>query len=189
MDIFNQRKKDILEKADKSSIGSWDEKIVDLCNKINESENYYTTSSCAGRIVLMLDQDKKSQGLFLEVWHNLINSEELINAVYDIVKEKNFMQVKFKLEPPIIHVACKDLESASKLLEEAKHLGFKRSGINAVSNNIVLELCSTEKLEFPIINCGEILVEDKFLKIVIEKSNFLLERGWKKIEKLEEFFS
>jgi len=183
---FNQRKKDILEKSDKSSIGSWDEKIISLCEKINESENYYTTSSCSGRVVLMKDEEKKGEGLFLKVWHDKVNLEEMKDKL-DKLKED--FSVKFKLEPPIIHIACRDLESASKLLEEAKHIGFKRSGINTISKNIVLELCSTEKLEFPIFQNSKILVDNGFLEIVIDKSNFLLEKGWEKIDKLREFFS
>ncbi len=178
---FLQRKKDILSKIDKSSIGSWDEKIVDLCNMINKSENYYTTSSCAGRVVLMKDKEKKGSGLFLKVWHGKISFEELKK---ELEKIENKETIKFKTEPPIIHVACKDLDSASELLEKAKHIGFKRSGINTISKNIILELNSTEKLEFPIIKNRKILVDDEFLKIIVEKSNSLLKRGWGKIEKL-----
>lgn len=185
MNSFNQRKKDILEKSDKSSIGSWDEKIVKLCNLINKSENYYTTSSCAGRIVLMKDEEKKGEGLFLKVWHEKISFQELKNELEKIDEED---MIKFKTEPPIIHIVCKNLESASKILEDSKHIGFKRSGINAFRKNIVLELCSTEKLEFPIIQNEKILVGDEFLELIVKKSNFLLERGWEKIEKLKECF-
>lgn len=199
---FLQRKKDILSKIDKSSIGSWDEKIIQLCNKINESENYYTTSSCAGRIVLMKDEDKKGSGLFLKVWHDKINFEDLKNELGTLraypeksstmiftkgKKIEDAGDVKFKTEPPIIHIVCKDLDSASDLLEFAKHVGFKRSGINTISRNILLELNSTEKLEFPIVKNGKILVDDGFLKVVVEKSNFLLKKGWLKIEKLGNF--
>ena len=44
VDSFNQRKQDMLSKKDKSTIGGWDEKIVELCEKINSLENYYTTN-------------------------------------------------------------------------------------------------------------------------------------------------
>ena len=64
-----------------------------------------------------------------------------------------------------------------------------RSGINAISKNIILELNSTEKLEFPILQNEKILVDDEFLKIIVDKANFLLEKGWFKIEKLKEFFN
>ena len=64
MDRFLQRKKAILKKLDKSSKGDWDEKIISLCDKINSNDNYYTTSSCSGRIIIMKDVVKKGKGLF-----------------------------------------------------------------------------------------------------------------------------
>ena len=79
MDSFQKRKQDILSKNDKSSKQSWDEKISDLCNKINLLENYYTTSSCAGRVVIMIDKEKKQEGLFLNVYHDEINLKKLKN--------------------------------------------------------------------------------------------------------------
>jgi tRNA wybutosine-synthesizing protein 3 len=186
-DIFNQRKKAILEKKDKSSIGEWDEKVKELCNKINSLEDFYTTSSCSGRVVLMIDQEKKGEGLFLEVSHEKIDFNWLKNSL-EKAKEDDEKIVKFKTEPPILHIACKDLDSASNFLEKAKHIGFKRSGINVLTKNIILELCSTEKIEFPIIEKGRVLVDDNFLRLIIKKSNEKLERGWEKIDCLRKDF-
>ncbi len=61
IDRFQQRKKDILSKRDKSYKGNWDKHIKNLCDKINLSRNYCTTSSCSGRVVLMIDQEKKTR--------------------------------------------------------------------------------------------------------------------------------
>ena len=44
---------------------------------------------------------------------------------------------------------------------------------------------STENISFPICNMGRSLVNDKFLKIIIKKTNYNLERGWEKIKRLE----
>ncbi len=229
-DIFAQRKRDVLSKTDKSYKKSWDRKIIGLCEKINSLENYYTTSSCSGRIVLMINQDKKEKDLFLRVYHNKINFSELkkalnnllssetreidfseqtslssspdkkvkalinsnaehcdeiqcetnkiIRAKRDNIKfklnqdQRSFiisnLKIKFKLEPCILHVVCKTLEDAQKLLNKAKLSGWKKSGIISFGKNIVLELNSTEKLEFPIIQNKKILVDDEFLKIVVE---------------------
>lgn len=180
-DFFLQRKSAVLSKLDKSSAGKWDEKILYLCEKVNSKEDFYTTSSCSGRILLMLDKEKKASGLFLKTWHETISLEELKEYLRNISSRQ---LVKFKLEPSIIHITCKDLESASSLLEKAKLAGFKRSGFLNVGKNIVLELNSTERLEFPILNKGRILVDDNFLKLVVEQANKKLKRGWMRIEKL-----
>ena len=178
---FQQRKKDILSKLDKSSKKSWDEKIFELCEKINSLENYYTTSSCAGRVLLMIDSEKKQEGLFLKVYHDLISFEGLKRDLNEITNKE---LIKFKSEPCILHVGCESLEDAQKLLDKAKLVGWKRSGIIASENRFVVELNSTEKLEFPIIEKGKVLVDDVFLKLIIEKANENLEKSWVKIDKL-----
>ncbi|MBS3064855.1 MAG: hypothetical protein J4472_03505, partial [DPANN group archaeon] len=121
-----------------------------------------------GRIIVMVDQDKKGPGLFEFVSH-------------DLVKELK----KFKSEPPILHVACKTLEDAETFLIKAQNAGWKRSGIISLRRNIVVEIISTDKLEFPLVKNGKLLVDEEFLKIVLEKVNENLKKGWRKIEKLK----
>jgi len=182
-DRFNQRKRDVLSKLDKSSIGKWDEKIVSLCKKINSEENYYSTSSCSGRVILMIDQDKKGEDLFLFVSHDKISFNQLKKEL-ELALKKN-KNIKFKSEPCIIHIACKTLEDAEKLYEKGKDAGFKRLGIIGTSHGFTFELNSTEKIEFPIIQNKKLLVDDEFLKIIVEDANKKLEKSWEKIKKLE----
>ncbi len=184
MNPFQKRKKDILSKSDKSSIGRLDEKIKKLCDKINSLENYYTTSSCSGRIILMIDAEKKGKDLFVFVSHDKISFEELKREL-NLALKKN-KNIKFKFEPCILHIACKTLEDAEKFLEKGKLAGWKKSGIIGMKNGITLELNSTEKLEFPIIQDKKILADDNFLKIVVDEANKKLEKSWMKIEKLME---
>ena len=183
-DTFLQRKKDILSKKDKSHIGKWDEKIVGLCEKINKSDKYYTTSSCSGRVIMIFDQDEKARDLFLKRYHNLINFEQLKNDLEEVA-EKNKGLIKFKLDPCALHVACESLEDAQKLVDKARLAGWKKSGIITADKRYIVELNSTERLEFPIINKGEILVDDDFLKILVKRANEKLENTWKKIKALE----
>jgi tRNA wybutosine-synthesizing protein 3 len=186
MNSFQQRKQDVLSKIDKSSIGKWDEKIIPLCKKINSKENYYTTSSCSGRILLMIDQEKKGENLFLFVSHDKISFKKLKDEI-ELALKKN-KNVKFKLEPCILHISCENLEDAEKLFEIGKNAGWKRVGIIGTRNGFTFELNSTEKLEFPIIQNKKILVDDEFLKIILEDANEKLEKCWMKIKKLEKEF-
>ena len=95
--------------------------------------------------------------------------------------------IKFKCEPPILHVVCRNLESASLLLEKAKISGMKHSGIHCLGRNIILEIHGDDRLEFPIFNKNKILVSDDFLKLIAKKSNEKLKKSWKMIKKLENF--
>lgn len=181
-DNFQQRKKDILSKKDKSSKGKWDKKIKKLCDEINKLENYYTTSSCSGRIVIMYDKEKKQSGLFLKVYHDEIKYKKLKN---DLNKINSAELLKFKQESPILHIHCRTLKDARALLRRAQLAGWKKSGIISSGERIILELCGTEKLEFFIMNKGRILVNHPFLELIVKRCNENLKSGWLKIEKLQ----
>lgn len=186
MASFEKRKKDCLGKLDKSNIGSWDAKIKDLCEKINNKNNLYTTSSCAGRIVLLKDEDKKAKNKFLFRTHDKISFSELKEKIGNVKeKDKEKGLIYFKQEPCILHVACDNLDDARDLLEKAKLVGWKRSGVMSVNKRFMLELMSTENIGFPIIQDGKLLVNDDFLKLVVKQSNKKLGRTWEKIQKLE----
>jgi tRNA wybutosine-synthesizing protein 3 len=178
MNSFQQKKEAILNKKDKSSIGEIDEKIKILCDKINSFEEYLTTSSCSGRIMIIKDKDKKSPGLFEFVSHDKVSLNKLMQ---EIPKKGDF---KFKQEPPILHVSCKDMVSAKRLLKKVQKSGWKRSGIISISKTAILEIIGTDKIEFPLVKKGKLLVNEEFLKEVLKKSNENLEKGWMKIEKL-----
>lgn len=179
MNSFNQRKRDVLSKLDKSSKGDWDKRIKELCDKINSLENYYTTSSCSGRVVVMVDQDKKESDLFRFVSHDKVSLKEL-NGL-----KSNNETLKFKQEPCIIHIACKTLVDAEKIYDLGKKAGWKKSGIISSGKRFVVELNGTERVEFPFSLKGKLLVSDEFLRIVVKKVNSNLEKSWEKIEKLE----
>jgi tRNA wybutosine-synthesizing protein 3 len=182
-DPFTIRKKSILFKDDKSSKGSWDKKITSLCNKINKKDNYYTTSSCSGRVVIMFDKELKQKGLFINVYHDLINLEILKNDLSKIISND---LIKFKQESCILHVACESFKDACFLLDLAKLAGWKKSGIIASKKRFIVEMNSTERIEFLIMNKGRILVNDEFLELIVKKCNFNLKKTWEKIKKLED---
>ncbi|MBS3079808.1 hypothetical protein J4218_06815 [Candidatus Pacearchaeota archaeon] len=177
---FLEQKEKQLSKDDLSSIGSWDKKIAGLCNKINKKKNYYTTSSCAGRIVLIKYSDKKIEDAFLFRTHAKVSFQEL-KKVLEKLDYSGI--VEFQQSCCILHVACLTLSDAQNLVNLAKESGWQRSGIIGGKRNIA-ELHSTESMSFPIMNNGKVLVDDDFLKLVIEMANNKLERTWEKIGRL-----
>ena len=179
------RKKAVLSKKDQSSIGGWDKHILKLCNLINSKEDYFTLSSCSGRASLIIAENRKGPGLFLWRSHEKISLNELKN---ELGKVKLRKQINFKCEPCALHVACKDFESAKKLLDYAiQKAGWKNSGMISSNHQFILQLVSSEKIQFPIMDKGKILVDDKFLEIVVRDTNKILEKSWEKIKRLEKF--
>lgn len=181
MVLFEESKKKQLSKTDKSSIGSWDLKIKSLCNKINKNKNYYTTSSCGGRIVLIKSLDEKAEDVFLFRTHKKISFQEFKKSLKNI--NYNGL-IEFQQTTCILHVACESFNDAQEIVNKAKLAGWKRSGIMGGKRNMV-ELHSTESISFPIMENRKILVNDNFLKIILKQANKKLEKTWEKIKRLE----
>jgi len=179
---FQDSKKKQFEREDLSNEGGWDKHILRLCNKINLKKEHYTTSSCAGRVVLIKALKEKAEDVFLFKCHERIEVEQLKNALTSV---KYPGLVYFKQETCILHVACSTMDSARVLLNKAKFAGWKRSGIIASGKRIILELMSTEKMELPIADNRKLLVDEGYLKLLVREANSRLVRVWEKIEKLE----
>lgn len=170
---FANNKKTYLAKADKSKKGDLDQKIIPLLTTINEKPDYYTTSSCSGRVYLWKGSGKKSETIWLKVSHDLIE-----NDFFTI--DQNGM-VWLRLEGIIIHIACKDLKAANLLLEKAKKF-YKKSCILSASSKIMVEIRGSESIEMPFYKdqdplfCGDL----SWLK---ETINQKLEKMWEDLEK------
>jgi len=182
---FDSTKKDILNKKDKSNVGSVDKPIRSLCDTINDDKDYFTTSSCSGRIVLLIEDEKKRPGLFLFRSHDKVSFDELKSAVVKATSEVKEGIISFKQEPCLVVVSCRDSGKQNLLFSKARNNGWKKSGILSLDKKLLVELMSSENIAFPLIKDGEILVDDNFLKVVLERANGNLERGWRKIERLK----
>ena len=186
---FAHEKLQFLKKPDKSLAGGIDRAIKKLVDKINSKEYNYTTSSCAGRILLMPEKRKKQEKVFCYVYHDPISFDKLIDDIKGLKNIKGAIYVNeiiyLKHEPCIMHVACKDLKHAKNLINKARHAGWKKSGIISIKpDKVMCELVSTEILAAPIANNGEMIVNDKYLKFLVKEANKKLEMTRTKIDNL-----
>ncbi|MBU0470976.1 MAG: hypothetical protein KKA62_01400 [Nanoarchaeota archaeon] len=173
---FNNEKKTFLAKLDKSKKGGIDEKVISLINAINEKDNYYTTSSCSGRVNLWKGKEKKNEAEWLKVSHNPISIK-----FFELDDKAGLIWLR--VEPFILHVACRDLEAANFFLDKAKKF-FKKSCLLSISNKIIVEIRGSETMEMPLYLEGELLFSGKFSWLE-QEVNRKLNRIWEGIEKLE----
>ena len=126
---FQKQKKGFLAKKDKSKKGSIDKEIKKLIDKINSLENYYTTSSCSGRILLLTapKSGRKEEAKWIFSSHNKINFNEIKKILKEIKDIKD--DVWFKAEAAILHIASKTVDDAVKLMNISRNIGFRRSGL------------------------------------------------------------
>ncbi|WP_087036961.1 tRNA(Phe) 7-((3-amino-3-carboxypropyl)-4-demethylwyosine(37)-N(4))-methyltransferase Taw3 [Thermococcus litoralis] len=161
-----------------------DKDIISLLKKINSLENYFTTSSCSGRISVMQMPNfgDKLNAVWLGKWHREVELEEVLEA---IGKHSEGM-LWFMLHSPILHISAKTLEDAVELLNLAISCGFKHSNIKSISHKkLVVEIRSTERMDVPLGMNGELWVSEDYLRKVVEIANLQLRRAKEKLRKLE----
>ena len=161
-----------------------DHDIIPLLEKINALDNYFTTSSCSGRISVMEMPHfgDKLNSVWLGKWHREVSVEEVLEAVG---KHKSG-QLWFLVRSPILHVASKTMEDAVRLLNLAISLGFKYSSIKSVSHKkLLVEVRSTERMDVPLGENGELWVGEDYIERIVKIANDQLRRFKGKLKRLD----
>lgn len=167
-DHFAKEKADFLKKKDKSRKGSVDDGIKGIIGAINRKNDYYTTSSCSGRIVLLeMKSRKKNDCSWIFAKHDNAYFKEIADA---LEKAKNNYQIWLKQQPIILHVACRSIYAAKSLLDAARKI-FKHSGIISVTDKkTTIEIIGSEHLE-TVIADGDFAIDEKYLKKLLKCAN------------------
>ena len=159
--------------------GEVDEGIIPVLSKINEFEEYVTRSSCYGRVSLAKEEGliRKGRGKLLYRFHRPISIDDL----YDIINSIDQGILWMNIEGTIIHVACKDLGAAEKILDIAYRAGYEESSIYSISRRgVTVEILLDEKFSIPIYMSGMgKLVSDNDIKLLLE----YIHRRFYRIEK------
>ena len=182
---FLDGKKIALEKLSKAkNEEKVDEKILPILDIINRSDDYYTSSSCAGRIVLLEIPgigDKKN-AKFLGKWHRTIQPEEISSSM----KNAKTGQLWLLAQSPIIHITAKNNAAADKMVKTAVASGFKHSGLKFIVGKIVVEICSTERLDSPIGRNGVLFCDDEYLQLLVDIANDVINKSTKKLYRFKD---
>ncbi|MFP3298227.1 MAG: hypothetical protein RXO22_04015 [Thermocladium sp.] len=151
MDPFQQKKKSFMERlAREAEMGRVDFDLIDVLNGINSLPNYYTTSSCSGRIMIAKAERlgfAKSNNLFSFVakWHRPITVNEVSSILMGL--SNAWLMVR----SAIFHVVARSMEDAELLLRLARMAGFKHSGISTVRDwGYLVELLGEDRLDVPL---------------------------------------
>jgi len=146
-----------------------DEPIIEFLKEFNKKEFYYTTSSCAGRIMIFQDLGNKKDSDFIAKWHREIEFSDIFPFLSMLEGKKGIIWMR--QEPLILHVIAKDLNHAILILEIAIKNGLKHSGIMVFKDQrYLIEINGTERLDAPIFE-GKMLVSEDYLKYLVKLAN------------------
>ncbi|XP_029330960.1 tRNA wybutosine-synthesizing protein 3 homolog isoform X2 [Mus caroli] len=155
---FGRWKAQSLSKADLSRKGSVDEDAVEVVELLNSREEFFTTSSCAGRI-LLLDGSAEGSGVqkqhccWLLVTHKPCARDDVMAALKGATSE-----AVLKFEPFILHVQCRTLQDAQ-----------------------TLAVRSTHGLEVPLTHKGKLMVTEEYIEFLLTIANQKMEENKRRI--------
>jgi len=179
---FEQHKQSAMQKLQKAK----DEKEVDelavpLLDILNSKENFFTSSSCYGRIYLIyLPNYSKKDSKFTGKWHRKVEFDEVKKVI-----QESPVPLWFRMEAYILHISCKTLEDAQQILQIKQKIGIKRGGIFAMKDErIQIEIEGTHKVD-TIVKTDNYTIDDDYLKLLIKEANErfdMNEKIWDKIK-------
>ena len=71
------------------------------------------------------------------------------------------------------------------MVKIANACGFKNSAFKSVGKNIVIEICSTERLDAPIGKDGVLFCNKEYLELLIEIANEVIRKSDLKLNRLK----
>ena len=163
--------------------GKVDNEFIPLCDYIEKTKEYFTTSSCAGRITLVgLDKEEnKKESAFHRKWHRKVK----LGEVKEGIDSFNGKILWFKQEPLIFHIGTGTIDNARKILAVCEMAGIKRAGIKvAKEGKFIIEMVGTHNITTPVKD-GEIKISDDYLAYLVEKANEKYDKNFEMLKKFE----
>ena len=133
--LFEKQKAQVLKGVvDQSRKGSVDALIVNFLAGLNAQPDYFSLSSCSGRISLVSnsapsgeegsseDKVRKKGCAWLLICHEATDADTVWNAVTSKAEASGVVTLKF--EPFILHVQCRSLDAAKILHTIALEVRF-----------------------------------------------------------------
>ncbi len=162
--MFEKGKDAALSRKDRSKKGEIDHGIKPAIDIINRLEDFYTTSSCSGRIVLQKEPASARKKDF--EWIYVSHSEPDIPEMKMMLADLPMETVWLRMEPFILHVCARDMESAERLMDVLRGAGLQHSGIMTTRKRIMLEATGNEHMDVPIARWKKLLISGSYLEFL-----------------------
>ncbi|KAL6200966.1 hypothetical protein ACLB2K_024681 [Fragaria x ananassa] len=186
------------EETDKSPKGTVDTPIIPLLDVINRHRDYFTTSSCSGRISILsqpaarrVSKKKASGGAWLYISHDPADPDSVLDLVFrrrsdptrnELRDDDDHDDVVFRFEPLIVAVECRDVAAAQVLVSKAIASGFRESGITSSNKRVIIAIRCSIRLEVPLGSSREIMVSREYLRFLVGVANEKFEANRKRTD-------
>lgn len=161
-----------------------DPQVISICRFFAKTRHFFTSSTCSGRIVLLNvnEKESKKEAAFHSKWHRKITTKELAREL----EKPSENELWFKMEPFIMHIGTDSIENSKKLLRATRECGIKRGGIQVLKEGkIIFEITGTQYISCPAKKNDEILLDKKYLGLLVKKANQKISKNYELLKKFE----
>jgi len=165
---------------------------------LNAQSCVVTTSSCSGRIAVFLgssDPSGSKGGKWLLTSHEVVlDTADAWNRVLggllqshdaEGISDKTGTLATLLLEPFILHAECADTDTAQRMLEAAREVGLRESGLSLGRRRVMVQLRTTAlRLEVPLALDGCPLVDAKYFGTLLGIANERLKENARRVDRL-----
>ncbi len=165
-----------------------DEILIPFLNEVTKIPDIFTSSSCAGRIMLLStdELEDKEVSHFHKRYHRTITFDELKKDLQEDTKE---MDIWFKVEPFIFHFGTKDYEKAKEVLRFCSEFGLKKAGIiTSKDGKYIIEATATQYMALPLKANNKLLVDEDYLHFILDRGNKKLKINYEILDRFEKEF-
>ena len=166
----------LLWKGGKKSIGTW---VFCAHDEVNVSDDKTFNVLCSSHLLSTNDFPLEcctDEKVLLGSLKVLMNSQ--LSESDDIVY--------FKMEPFVMHVQCRNLQSAQKLLELSLSSGYRNSGLVVGKKRIICCIRDCSGFQAPIMKGNRIFSNFDHIYELIRLGNSELRQNFKKMERFSE---
>ena len=186
---FSQYKSNAMKKLEYAlSEGLVDEGVISVIKSFNSHPDIFTTSSCAGRIQLIIlpDIGRKDSVQRRKTWHREVTIDDVEGAISELDIPDNSIVI-LQAQSPIFHLSCRTMELAIKLRGIVHGQGWKYSSlITGNDEKWNVEILSANRIDNLLFRKGVISPPGKNrLNFIIEESNKILVKAQARLEALE----
>ena len=216
MDAFAQRKAAtlqelLLDAGDFSRAGHVDQRAKAIVGLVNRHKDFYTTSSCSGRVSLFADPttSTKAGGLKGGEWVYVSHEPAEAGAIVAAVREKlgedpededecekkanetsqgidPECSLVLRFEPFILSVEASSVEHGGRFVAAARDAGFRESGITGNDRRVVCSIRCSIRMETHVVSRGVRLVSDLAIRELVRIANEKWNANKLRAERLEE---
>lgn len=165
--------------VDRSRAGRVDARCERLVLDAFASRDFYTTSSCSGRVSVFADRDgedaaeERKGGTWAYVSHERAMWEDVARAVdaHGGGKDGRGTTLTLRFEPFILAVEARDLARGAAFVRCARECGYRESGITACEKRVICSVRCQLRMEAPVVVDGERVVTNEGIETLVRIAN------------------